>query len=376
MNDPYAPLSTAPLRNGDALREIVSGMQRCATRQWRIMEVCGGQTFTLARYRLEELFPPGITMIHGPGCPVCVTPEATIDAAIALAQRSDVALCSFGDMLRVPGSEMSLLDARSAGADVRLLYSPLDMLAMAMKEPERQFVFFAIGFETTAPLYAVLVEKAAKLGVNNLSLLTSLYRVPPIVESIVADPQCRVDALVAAGHVCAVTGLEEYESLAERLQMPVVVGGFEPVELAKAIARAAAMLERGETGVVNEYPRVVAPGGNPVAMQMINRVFEPADAVLRGIGTISGGGLKLRPELKQFDALSHFDITPRKRERNNEPDRCLAATIMKGGAAPADCPLFGGVCTPQHPAGAPMVSSEGVCAAHYRYRNHTKTVTE
>lgn len=370
MNDPYAPLSTAILRNGDALREIVSEMRRNVTRQWRIMEVCGGQTFTLARYRLEELFPPEITMIHGPGCPVCVTPEATIDDAIALAEREGVTLCSFGDMLRVPGSERSLLASRSTGADVRLLYSPLDILPMAMKAPERQFVFFAIGFETTAPLYALLVEKAAKLGLKNLSLLTSLYRVPPIVESIIADPECRVDALVAAGHVCAVTGLDDYKTLAERLQLPIVVGGFEPVELAKAIARVVEMLERGEVGVDNKYQRVVASAGNPLAMQIVNRVFEPADVELRGIGMISGGGLSLRPELKQFDALDHFNINRRNMVSNRMPERCLAATIMKGGAVPADCPLFGSVCTPEHPAGAPMVSSEGVCAAHYRYRNH------
>lgn len=360
----FNPADWSAYRDGDAIRAIAARMASEATRSWRIMEVCGGQTFTLSRYRLEELLPPQVTMIHGPGCPVCVTPEATIDAAVDIAMRPDVIMCSFGDMIRVPGSESSLLRAKARGADVRVLYSPLDSLRIALENPGREVVFFAIGFETTTPLYALLVEKARAAGVTNLTILTSLFTVPAAVSAIAEDPGCRVDALVAAGHVCAVTGLAPYEELSRRLSMPIVVGGFEPVDLMLAIERAVVMLERGTTGVENCYTRVVSRAGNVGARAAVGRVFESCDSQWRGIGEIPASGMRLRPESEQFDAATRFNIKP---SRSETCTGCIAAEIMKGQKQPRDCRHFGVGCTPASPVGAPMVSGEGVCAAHYRY---------
>lgn len=368
-----APIPTEQLltdtglyRSSDTMRALLARIHATATRAWNIMEVCGGQTFTLSRYRLEELLPEGVRMIHGPGCPVCVTPEDVIDTAITLAMRPDVMLCSFGDMLRVPGTRGSLLRAKAQGADVRLLYSPLEALALARSNPDRQVVFLAIGFETTTPIYALMAKQAKALGLDNLSLLTSLYTVPAAVRAIAADPECRVDALLAAGHVCAITGLLPYRELARELNIPVVVTGFEPVDMLYGIYHAVRMLESGEADVYNAYGRAVAEDGNPQALADIEATTVLADTVWRGIGTIPMSGRRLNADYEHYDAAKRFNINQCARTHST---RCIAARIMKGNALPADCPCFGRDCTPQSPVGAPMVSSEGVCAAHYRY-NH------
>ncbi len=349
---------------------LVERLHAVATRPWRIMEVCGGQTFTLSRYRLEELLPSGIRMIHGPGCPVCVTPAATIDTAIALAQRPEVTLCSFGDMLRVPGSNGSLLRAKAAGADIRLLYSPLEALRLAQEMPEREVVFFAIGFETTMPAYCIMAEKAVALGLTNLSLLTSLFTVPAAVRAVVTDPACQVDALLAAGHVCAVMGVEPYEALSRELGMPIVITGFEPVDMLLGILRATEMLEQGATGVVNAYGRVVHHQGTLQASAAIRRVMEPCDAYWRGLGLLKNSGMKLRKEYEQVDAWRRYNINIDSQSamgcRTEGEDACIAHLIMKGLRLPKDCPNFGHRCRPDSPVGAPMVSNEGVCAAYFK----------
>ncbi len=353
-------------RDSKVMRSLLERIKATTTQPWNIMEVCGGQTFTLSRYRFEELLPSEIKMVHGPGCPVCVTPAETIDAAIELALRPDVILCSFGDMMRVPGNRGSLLRAKAEGADIRLLYSPLDALKIAVANPGKQVVFFAIGFETTAPLYAMLAEKAAKSHIPNFSLLTSLFTVPPAVRMIKNDSSCQVDALLGAGHVCAVTGMEEYHLLAQEFSMPVVITGFEPVDMLLGILHAVEMLEAGEVGAVNAYPRAVHSKGNPVALGLVCKIFEPSDAEWRGIGTIPASGLKLREDFKHIDAATRFNLTYTRHSPQNCAE-CIAGKIMKGLATPGDCPHFAKGCTPQSPLGAPMVSGEGTCAAYYRY---------
>lgn len=353
-------------RDSKVMRSLLERIHASTTRPWHIMEVCGGQTFTLSRYRFEELLPSKIRMVHGPGCPVCVTPAETIDASISLALRPDVILCSFGDMMRVPGNRGSLLRAKSEGADIRLLYSPLDALKIALANPKKQVIFFAIGFETTAPLYAMLAEKATKASIPNFSLLTSLFTVPPAVRMIKKDSSCRVDALLGAGHVCAVTGIGQYHELARGFSMPVVITGFEPVDMLLGILRSVEMLETGEAGAVNAYTRAVHPQGNPVALELVNNVFEPCDAEWRGIGKILSSGLKLRGDFRYIDAATRFNIACTG-NRAQTYTGCIAGNIMKGLATPCDCPYFAKGCTPQAPLGAPMVSGEGTCAAYYRY---------
>lgn len=360
-----ATLTDASLyRDAEAMKALLGRIAVTATRPWRIMEVCGGQTFTLSRYRIEELLPAGIEMIHGPGCPVCVTPATTVDTAISLALRDDVIMCSFGDMLRVPGTDGSLLRAKASGGDVRLLYSPLETLRIARDNPQRQVVFLAIGFETTAPVYAMLIRAAVNAGVRNLTLLTSLFTVPAAIRTVVNDPASRVDAILAAGHVCAVTGLSDYHSLARELNMPIVVTGFEPVDMLFGILRAVEMKEKSVVSVSNAYGRVVSEQGSPKAMEAVRHVFEPCDSRWRGMGIVPRGGMKIRQEYEQFDALRRFNICP---SLSPEDSPCIAPLIMKGLSAPSLCPAFGRECTPDNPVGAPMVSSEGVCAAHYRY---------
>lgn len=362
-----SPDSSAPYRDAASMRGLLKRIEAAVTRPWNIMEVCGGQTFTLSRYRLEELLPSEVKMLHGPGCPVCVTPAEVIDTAISIASRKEVILCSFGDMLRVPGTDGSLLRAKAAGADVRLLYSPVDAIKIARENPGREVVFLAIGFETTMPSYAVMVEKAAEAGIGNLSLLTSLYTVPAAVRAIKKHPDSRVDALLAAGHVCAVTGTAPYKALAAQLNMPVVVTGFEPADMLLGILRAVEMLERGESACVNAYRRVVKEEGNRVAQEAVSRVFSQAPAHWRGIGTIEGSGMVLRPGYEHFDARRRWkDVKPAVCLAESSP--CIAGRIMRGLANPSDCASFGCGCTPDNPLGAPMVSAEGVCAAHYRYR--------
>lgn len=365
-----SPDLTAPdmWRSGRLMRSLLDKLRATATRPWKIMEVCGGQTFTLSRYRLEEMLPAGIRMIHGPGCPVCVTPADTIDCAIELAMRPEVIMCSFGDMLRVPGSSGSLLRAKARGADVRILYSPLDALDIARSNPSRQVIFFAIGFETTTPLYAMLVKKAGEAGIHNFSLLTSLFTVPAAVRAIRSDPECQVDALLAAGHVCAVTGTAPYTALAAELCMPVVVTGFEPVDMLLGINQAVEMLEEGTAGMSNAYTRVVAPQGNPAALAVVDEIFEQTDAGWRGIGTLPASGMKLRKDYEHFDARVRFNYQATPSSPCLAHEGCIAGKIMRGLAKPTQCPHFATKCCPSAPIGAPMVSEEGACAAYYRYR--------
>ncbi len=342
--------------------------QRRATRTppWRIMEVCGGQTHSIVRFGLDTLLPAPIELLHGPGCPVCVTPAELIDRAIELAARPEVTLCSFGDMLRVAGTESDLADARARGGDVRVVYSPLDALRLAEREPERQVVFFAVGFETTAPSSALCVSAAQQGGVGNFSLLCSHVRVPPALERILE--QGRVDGLLAAGHVCAVTGLSEYEPLARTYGVPIVVTGFEPVDLLRGVLRCVQRLERGDPAVENAYRRVVQEGGNPHALAEMARVFRVVPRSFRGIGPIEGGGLALREEYEAFDAERRFPAAPR-RAAAPAPSRCQAGPVLLGLIKPPECPEFGRRCTPQSPLGAPMVSSEGACAAYHQHRD-------
>ncbi len=362
------PCDPTPWRDGPTMRALLDRISAATTRRWKIMEVCGGQTHTLSRYRLEELLPPEIEMIHGPGCPVCVTPAETIDAAVRLASRPDVILCSFGDMLRVPGNEGSLLRARAAGADVRLLYSPLGSLEIARNNPDKEVVFLAIGFETTTPVYALLARQALANGITNFSLLTSLFTVPAAVKALKADPECRIDALLAAGHVCAISGTEPYEALSHELDMPVVITGFEPVDMLLGILRAVEMLESGEKGVSNAYGRVVDRAGAVKAQQIVDSVMESADGHWRGIGLIAGSSMRLRPAYRQLDTRLRFNIDA-PADTAGDNSGCKAHLIMKGLCTPAQCEHFGRTCTPDHPVGAPMVSDEGVCSAHYKYHS-------
>jgi hydrogenase expression/formation protein HypD len=369
-----------------ALR-LASAIRAKATRPWTIMEVCGGQTHTIVRSGIERLLSGPVALLHGPGCPVCVTPVEMIDKAIDIAARPGVVFCSFGDMLRVPGSERSLLDAKAAGADVRILYSPLDSLEIARREAGRQVVFFAVGFETTAPANAMTVRQAARLGIDNLSLLVAHFRIPPAMEAILASPGCRVEAFLAAGHVCTVMGYAEYEPLARRYQVPIVVTGFEPLDILQGILMAVEELERGRTGVVNQYRRAVKRGGNPAARALIREVFEVVPRSWRGVGTIPKSGLRLREAYRRYDAEARFAgpgagqagrrthgeatraVAPGREESRQEmgPAICIAGQVLQGNKKPSECPAFGTLCTPEFPLGAPMVSSEGACAAYYLY---------
>ena len=344
---------------------FASAIRETVTRPWRIMEVCGGQTHAIVRFGIDELLPSEVTLIHGPGCPVCVTPVEIIDTAIALARRTDVVFCSFGDMLRVPGSKGDLLRAKSAGADVRIVYSPLDALAIARETPSKQIIFFAVGFETTAPANAMAVQQAKRLGLDNFSLLVSHVLVPPALGAIVSDPECRVDGFLAAGHVCTVMGFEEYEPFAERHRVPIVVTGFEPVDLLQGLLMCVRQLEEGRHEVENQYSRSVRRSGNEGAVRTVREVFEVVARSWRGIGEIGASGLALRPEYASFDAERRFETsTP----RAPAPTECIAGLVLRGIKKPGECPVFGTRCTPDSPLGAPMVSSEGACAAYFRHR--------
>ncbi|MFN9622801.1 MAG: hydrogenase formation protein HypD [Cyanobacteriota bacterium] len=345
-----------------------------STRPHTVMEVCGGQTHSIVRWGLDQLLPPGLRLIHGPGCPVCVTPAATIDGAIALAGTPGVILCTYGDMVRVPGSRqgMDLLEARAAGGDVRLLTSPLEALALARSCPDHQVVFLAVGFETTAPATALLARQALALGLPNLSLLTAHVRVAPAMEAILADPANRVEAFLAAGHVCSVLGTAELETLVERFRVPVVVSGFAPEDLMAGLCQAVELLEAGQAAVANAYGRVVRPQGNGAARALLEEVFQPIDQPWRGLGPIPGGGLGLRPPFDALDARRRFPLPEGEAPEESacptcEPV-CISGAILQGRATPDQCAAFGRACTPEHPLGAPMVSSEGACAAWHRYR--------
>ncbi|WP_370587030.1 hydrogenase formation protein HypD [Synechococcus sp. WH 8101] len=332
------------------------------------MEVCGGQTHAILRWGLDQLLPPVVRLIHGPGCPVCVTPAACIDLALKLARRPDVVLCSYGDMLRVPGSDpgQDLLAVRAAGGDVQLLTSPLQAIALARRHPDRRVVFLAVGFETTAPATALLARQAKALALPNLSLLVAHVRVVPAMEAILADPASEVQAFLAAGHVAAVMGTRQLEQLVERHRVPVVVSGFDPAELMAGVLEAVRQLEAGEARLSNAYARVVTPEGNRAAQALIDAVFEPADRPWRGLGVLPQGGLALRPAYRHLDAAALEPAVAA--GDDSDPRLCISGRILRGLALPPECPAFGGACTPQRPLGAPMVSSEGACAAYHRYR--------
>ncbi|MFP4502286.1 MAG: hydrogenase formation protein HypD [Candidatus Hydrogenedentota bacterium] len=352
-------------RDRAAAQRLVEAISRTVTRPHTLMEICGGQTHAIVKFGIDTLLPPEITLVHGPGCPVCVTPVAIVDRAIALARLPEVTLCSFGDMLRVPGSTSDLMQAKAQGGDVRMVYGPLDAVAIAREEPERQVVFFAIGFETTAPANALAVQQAKQLGLDNFSILCAQVRVPPAMEAILSGDACRVTGFLAAGHVCTVMGYTQYEPIAPRYGVPIVVTGFEPVDILRGIYQCVRLLEAGAPEVVNAYPRSVHRDGNPHAKATIDTVFMPIDQRWRGLGHIPGSGLGLRPEWGGFDATQRFDLTT---VGGHEDPRCISGQILQGLKRPSDCPAFGTPCTPENPLGAPMVSNEGACAAYYRYR--------
>ena len=352
-------------RDGRAAQTLAEAIRRKVTRPWTLMEVCGGQTHAIVRFGLDELLPREISLIHGPGCPVCVTPVALIDQALAIAARPEVTFCSFGDMLRVPGSSEDLFLVKSRGADVRVVYSPLDALALARDLPHREVVFFAVGFETTAPANALAVSQAKKEGLRNFSILVSHVRVPPALEAILSSPQRRVDAFLAAGHVCTIMGMEEYLPLAAKYHVPIVVTAFEPVDLLQGILMCVAQLEEGRAEVENQYARLVKAGGNRPAQKLIQEVFQVVDRSWRGIGGIPGSGFGLREEYADYDACRRFQVGD---IGGPESPDCLSGLVLQGLLKPPQCPAFGGTCTPDHPLGATMVSSEGACAAYYRYR--------
>lgn len=346
-------------------RRLLDDIHATVTRPWALMEVCGGQTHSIIRHGIDQLLPEQLELIHGPGCPVCVTPLEVIDKALEIASRPGVIFCSFGDMLRVPGTGRDLFRVRSEGGDVRVVYSPLDALRIAQENPTRQVVFFGIGFETTAPPNAMTVHQARRLGIRNFSLLVSHVRVPPAIEAMMGSPDCRVQAFLAAGHVCSVMGTQEYPALAERFKVPIVVTGFEPLDILEGVRRAVVQLERGEHTVENAYPRAVRPEGNPVAKAMLEDLFEVTDRAWRGIGVIPASGWRLAPKYREFDAEHRFDVG----EINTlEPAACRSGEVLQGQLKPHQCEAFGTTCTPRTPLGATMVSSEGACAAYYLYR--------
>ncbi len=348
-------------------RAVAAEIAQRITRSWVLMEICGGQTHTIMRYGLDELLPRGVELVHGPGCPVCVTPLETIDAAIELALRPEVILVSYGDMLRVPGSRSDLFRAKAEGAEVRVVYSPMAALKIAREHPTRKVVFLAIGFETTAPANAMAVWQAKQEGLPNFSLLVSHVLVPPAIRGLLTSPANRVQAFIAPGHVCTIVGCSDYEILVRDFTVPIVVGGFEPIDVLQAVLMLVKQLEAGEARLENQYVRSVNYQGNVAAQNIMAEVFEVADQKWRGIGPIPQSGLRLREEFTAYDATKLFSLSHLSVE---EPAECISALVLQGLKKPTDCPAFGMRCTPENPLGAPMVSSEGACAAYYRYRRH------
>jgi hydrogenase expression/formation protein HypD len=351
-------------RNKDAAKNLADLIRSVTTRPWTIMEICGGQTHTIVKYGIESLLPPEITLVHGPGCPVCVTPLALIDRAIAIASRPEVIFTSYGDMLRVPGSTKDLLTVKAERGNVRMLYSPLDALKIARENPDRKVVFFGVGFETTAPANAMAVSQARKLGLKNFSLLCSHVLVPPAMEALLSSPESRVQGFLAAGHVCTVMGYEDYVPLAGRYKVPIVVTGFEPVDILQGIYMTVKQLASNTALVENQYSRSVRREGNLPARKLLGEVFRVADRSWRGIGEIPMSGYELRDEFEAHDATKVFDVGT---ITTRESALCIAGLIMQGLKKPHECSAFGTLCTPEHPLGAPMVSSEGACAAYYHY---------
>jgi len=353
-------------RDPAAAGRWLAAIRGLVTRPWTLMEVCGGQTHAILKYGIDELLPREVTLLHGPGCPVCVTPLEKIDRAVELASRSDVIFCSFGDMLRVPGTDRDLLSVKASGGDVRIVYSPLDAVRIATENPDKQVVFFAVGFETTAPGNAMAVYQAKRAGLGNFSVLVSHVLVPPALEAILGSPSCRVQGFLAAGHVCAVMGYSEYIPIAARYKVPIVVTGFEPIDLLHGVFLCLKQLEEGRAEVENQYARVVSELGNRPAQALVREVFGVVTRAWRGIGEIPGSGLGLNEAFAGFDAERRFDLSavgPRP-----EPAECIAGQVLQGLRKPHECQAFGTRCTPEHPLGATMVSSEGACAAYYQHR--------
>jgi hydrogenase expression/formation protein HypD len=351
-------------RDRRAADRYARAIARITTREWNIMEVCGGQTHAIVKFGIDELLPKRITLLHGPGCPVCVTPVELIDKATQIAERPEVIFCSFGDMLRVPGTTCDLFDVKSRGGDVRIVYSPLDAVRLARENPGRKVVFFAIGFETTAPANAMAAFIARREKLANFSMLVSHVLVPPAIAAILQTRGNRVQAFLGPGHVCAVMGVREYEALSARYRVPIVVSGFEPVDLLEGVLRAVQQLERGEAKVENPYARVVAHEGNKAARELMYEVFEVSDRKWRGVGSIPKSGFKLRHEYRDHDASKIFEVEAISTEECAE---CISGLVLRGLKKPSDCAAFGKRCTPQSPMGATMVSAEGACAAYYQY---------
>ena len=351
-------------RDGELAQHLAREIRQTATRKWAIMEVCGGQTHSIVRNGLDQLLDGAVEMIHGPGCPVCVTPLELIDKALAIASQPGVIFCSFGDMLRVPGSRIDLFRVKADGGDVRVVYSPLDALQIARQNPEREVVFFGIGFETTAPANAMAVHQAKIQGIDNFSMLVSHVLVPPAIEAIMSSPTCRVQAFLAAGHVCSVMGYWQYYPLVERYKVPIVITGFEPLDLLEGIRRTVRLLEEGTPQVDNAYERAVTFEGNQVAQKLLSEVFEVIDRSWRGIGEIPRSGWRLSEAYREFDAEYRFSVST---IRAQESPICRSGEVLQGNLKPNECAGFGKECTPRHPLGATMVSTEGACAAYYNY---------
>jgi hydrogenase expression/formation protein HypD len=352
-------------RDGAAARQLAAAIAEITTRPWTLMEICGGQTHAIVKFGIDELLPNEITLVHGPGCPVCVTPIELIDKAITIAARPEVIFCSFGDMLRVPGSAKDLFVVKAAGGHVRIVYSPLDCLKIARANPDKQVVFFAVGFETTAPANAMAVYQAKQQGIENFSLLVSHVLVPPAMEAILSSPANRVQGFLAAGHVCTVMGYTEYEPLAAKYGVPIVVTGFEPLDILQGVLLCVRQLEAGRAEVENQYARAVRREGNPTAQKLVSEVFTVVPRKWRGVGEIPQSGLGLGAAYRDFDAELRFALSEYTAE---EPAECISGQIMQGIKKPHECPAFGTRCTPEMPLGAPMVSNEGACASYYRYR--------
>lgn len=356
-------------RDGKAARKLSAEIKSVVTKPWQIMEICGGQTHSILKYSLEELLPEEITLIHGPGCPVCVTPLELIDKAIAIAQREDVIFTSFGDMLRVPGSKHDLLSIKAKGGNVKMVYSPLDALKIAENNPGKNVVFFAVGFETTAPANAMSVIEAKRRGIKNYSILCSHVLVPPAIEALLSSRNNNIQGILAAGHVCTVMGYNEYFPIAEKFKVPVVVTGFEPIDILQGILLTVKQLEAGTIEIQNQYSRVVTREGNIAAQKLLEDVFERTNRKWRGIGNIPSSGFKLKDEYSDYDAEKIFKVENIETE---ESPLCIAGEVLQGIKKPIECSAFGKECTPERPLGAPMVSTEGACAAYFHYGKHKK----
>jgi hydrogenase expression/formation protein HypD len=354
-------------RDAEIASKLLEETRRARTRPWVLMEVCGGQTHSIVKFGIDDLLPEGIELVHGPGCPVCVTPLELIDKAHWIAAQQEVIFCSFGDMLRVPGSERDLFAVKSQGGDVRIVYSPLDCLKIARDNPEKQVVFFAVGFETTAPANAMLVWRARREGIRNVSILVSHVLVPPALTAILESPWNRVQAFLGPGHVCAVMGYREYETISARYKVPIVITGFEPVDLLEGVLLAVQQLESGRAEVENQYVRAVTREGNVPAQKLVSSVFEVCPRKWRGVGEIPASGYRLREEFRDYDAERRFKVAS---INTQEPDICISGEILRGIKKPHDCPAFATQCTPAHPLGATMVSAEGACAAYFAYGRH------